>query len=101
MLTPVTTPPEVMVATDVVPLVQVPPAVALESVMLLPTFTEELPDIAATVGIAITATEVVVAVVVPQLLVADNVYTPADTVPTVNAAGVRLVEEKLLGPLHE
>lgn len=35
----------------------------------------------------------VVAVAVPQLLVADNVYTPADAVPTVNVAGFRSVDE--------
>ena len=92
-LTPVTIPPEVIVATDVVPLVQVPPAVALVRVMLPPIATDVLPEIAATVGTVITATDVVVAVVVPQLLVADSVYTPADAVPTVKAAGLRLVEE--------
>lgn len=52
-------------------------------------------------GVVLTVIADVVTVVVPQLLVADSVYTPAAAVPTVNAAGDSKVEEKLLGPLHE
>lgn len=40
------------------------------------------------------------AVVLPQLLVAESVYIPADSVETENEAGLSEVEEKLLGPLH-
>lgn len=43
----------------------------------------------------------VVAVVLPHRFVAVSVYTPAAAVPTVNAAGLRSVDEKPLGPLHE
>ena len=48
-----------------------------------------------------TLSDAVVAVVAPQVLVALRVYTPADAVPIVNAAGFRLVEVKPSGPLHE
>lgn len=82
-------------------LVHVPPAVALASVIVLPTVTEELPDMAATVGIVNTAIEAVLAVVLPQLLVAVSEYMPAFAVPTVNAAGLRSVDEKPAGPFHE
>ena len=45
--TPVTTPEVPTVATDVIPLVQVPPAVMSVSVVVLPTQTEAVPVTAA------------------------------------------------------
>lgn len=48
-----------------------------------------------------TSTFAVTAETLPQLLVATSVYTPDDAVLTVNEAGLRSVEVKLLGPLQE
>ena len=51
-------------------------------------------------GIVFTVTDVVATVVLPQLLIADRVYIPAERVLTVTEAGFN-VELKLLGPLQE
>lgn len=45
------------------------------------------------VGAAFTVTDAVVAVVLPQPLVAVSVYIPLDKVVVVMAAGLRLVDE--------
>ena len=58
---------------------------------------EPLPIVAepliAAVGSALTVTAEVAAVAEPQLLVAVRLYTPADAVLTVKAAGLSKVEE--------
>ena len=56
-LTPVTSPPELTVATDVLLLAQVPPDVASVKVVVPPAHTLFDPDIAATVGVALIVTE--------------------------------------------
>ena len=68
------TPPLVFtLATDVEKLLQVPEPVALLRVTVLPTATVVVPEIAATVGEPITATEAVDAFTPPQLLAAVKV----------------------------
>lgn len=98
---PCTIPEAATVATVVKLLAHVPPGVASVSVAFVPGATDEAPLIAATVGEPVIVIAAVVAVVLPQLLIAVNVYTPALAVPTVSDAGLRYVEVKLLGPLHE
>lgn len=97
---PPTTPPDVTVAIAADALLHIPEGVASASVILLPTFTAVLPEMAATVG-TVSTLMFVVTTVLPQALVAVSEYVPLATVPTVNAAGFWSVDVKLFGPLHE
>lgn len=63
--TPVTTPVELIVATDVLLLVQVPPEVASDNVVVEPVATDDAPVIAAITGKGLTVI-VMVAALVPH-----------------------------------
>ena len=52
-------------------------------------------------GIGLMVIAAVVAIVLPQLLVAEIVYIPAAAVPTVNDAGLSNVDVNPFGPLHK
>ena len=67
-VTPVTTPEPLMEATEALLLLQVPPDVAFESVVVPPTHTVLVPVIVPADGEGLTVTDCV-AVAVPQLLV--------------------------------
>jgi len=79
--TPVTTPEELIVAIAVLPLLQTPPVVVFERVVVDPTVVPEAPAIAATVGFAFTVTDAVVLFVQP-LPFAAVIYV-IDTTPAV------------------
>ena len=67
--TPVTTPPLVIVATDVLELLHTPLAVASDKVVVKPAHTLVVPVIAATTGFAFTVTTLVTVVVQPLTFV--------------------------------
>lgn len=79
-------------------LLHVPEGVVFDSVVELPTDTDVVPVIAFINGAPFTVTGEVVAVVLPHVFVAVNVYMPEDNVVVVIAAGLNDVDEKLFGP---
>ena len=107
-LTPVTTP--VIASTDPIVVLLLlhtpdpPDAVASLKVMVKPVQTVFAPVIVPAITEAIILTVVVVAVVVPQVLVADNVYTPAFAATTPLTDALTVNGEVIAvppGPLHE
>ena len=71
------------------------------SVRVLPAQSVVADGVAVTVvGLVLTFTVAVVAIVLPQLLVAVSVYMPAEAVLTVKPAGLRSVDVNDDGPLH-
>ena len=83
-------------------LYELAPVAAAVMVRVLPTHNVVAEGVVVTpVGAVSTDSTVVVDSVLPHGLVAVSVYTPAEAVLTVNAAGLRSVEVNAFGPLHE
>ena len=80
----------------------VAPVAVPVSDIVLPLHSAEGDAVAVTeVGTVRIMIEGVVAVVLPQLLVAVSVYTPAESVVVTMPAGLRLVDENPSGPDHK
>ena len=94
--TPVTTPVLIpMVATEVLPLVQLPPVVEQESVVVLPTQIGDVPPVIVTVLIP---TVVEATALQPPVPVIVTVYTPAIVLLVIVLVGFCSVDVKPPGP---